>query len=156
MALIPMKALQFERQMNFWARINLPLIGRKLHAAVTENVYIGITQKTPVLTARARGNWIPSIGSSSELMGDHLNAGVSITGAPSTGLELARARAIKHKLEALPLGQAKSYITNNQPYIKKLEDGTISKKSPPNAMVQGTIINTLDGLKVSVVLKDVN
>ena len=137
-----------------WANHNLPLIGKKIHAAVTEAMYLGITRKTPVLTARARGNWITSVGAPSQEVGNHLNAGVSLTGSPNTGHEKASGRAIKQKLEALPLGKSKSYITNNLDYIAGLENGT-SPKAPANAMVQGTIINTLDGLKVRVILKDV-
>ena len=132
----------------------MPLIGKKIHAAVTEAVYLGITRRTPVLTARARGNWIPSVGAPSQEVGDHLNAGVSTTGSPNTGQEKAAGRAIKQKLEALPLGKSKSYIVNNLDYILGLEEGK-SPKAPANAMVEGTIINTLDGLKVSKILKDV-
>ena len=152
---ISMQPIQFEREIQRWANHNLPLIGKKIHAAVTETLYLGITRKTPVLTARARGNWIPTVGAPSQEFGDHLNAGVSHTGTPNTGIEKATGRAIKQKLEALPLGQAVAYISNNLDYIAGLEDGTISKKVAPNAMVQGTIINTLDGLKVEVILKDV-
>jgi len=152
---INLTPLQFEAEMKRWANKQMPLIGKKIHAAVTEHIYLGITMKTPVLTARARGNWVPSLGVASQLSGDFLNAGVHVTGAPNTGLEKEAARAIKHQLEALPLGRTKSYITNRLDYIELLEDGSISMKSPPNAMVQGTIINTLDGLKVDIVLKGV-
>jgi len=154
MAIVPMQPIQFEREIRRWATWNLPKIGKKIHAAVTEATYLGIVEKTPVLTARARGNWIPTLGAASQEGGDHLNAGVSTTGTPPTGTEKAKARAIKQKLEALPLGQSIAYIANNLPYIDGLESGT-SPKSPPHAMVAGTIINTLDGLKVSIILKDV-
>ena len=112
-------------------------------------------QKTPVLTARARGNWIATLGSPSSEVGNHLNAGVSLTGVPPTSVEKGMGKAIKQKLEGLPLGSSTAYIANNLDYIGLLEDGSISKKSAPNAMVQQTIINTLDGLKVEVVLKSV-
>jgi len=155
MAITPMRAPQFEREMRRWARHNVPLIGKKIHGAVTEAVYLGIVQKTPVLTARARGNWMPTLGAPSSEVGDHLNAGVSTTGAPPTSVEKSQGKAIKKKLEGLPLGGSIAYITNNLDYIQRLEDGTLSIKSAPNAMVQQTIINTLDGLKVDVVLKSV-
>ena len=63
--------------------------------------------------------------------------------------EKARIKAVTSKLDALPLGSEKVYIANNLDYILKLENGS-SPKSPPNMMVQGTIINTLDGLKVTI------
>ncbi len=151
---VPLKAPQFEAEMRRWALKNMPLIGQKIHAAVTEAVYIGIVQKTPVLTGRARGNWIPSLSAPSEEVGDHLNAGVSLTGVPATSQEREAGKAIKKKLEAVPLGSQTSYVANNLDYISRLEDGH-SPKAPPGAMVQNTIINTLDGLKVEVVLKGV-
>ncbi len=149
-----MHSFQFEAEMIRWATKNIPLIGKKVHAAVTEAVYLGIVQKTPVLTARARGNWIPSLGAPSEEHGEHLNAGVSLTGVPPTSTERGYGKAIKQKLEALPLGSQTAYVTNNLDYISRLENG-YSPKAPPGAMVQQTIINTLDGLKVEVVLKGV-
>ena len=152
---VSMNALQFESELNKWATRLVPSIGKKIHGAVTEATYLGIVQKTPVLTARARGNWIPTLGSPSLEWGDHLNAGVSMTGVPPTGAERGAAKAIKSQLEVLALGSTISYITNNLEYIEGLEDGTISMKTAPNAMVQGTIINTLDGLKVDVILKGI-
>ena len=94
--------IPFEREIMRWANHNLPLIGKKIHAAVTEAMYLGITRKTPVLTARARGNWITSVGAPSQEAGNHLNAGVSLTGSPNTGHEKATGRAIMQKVEALP------------------------------------------------------
>ncbi len=146
---------QFRRELNRWTTRLIPAVGKKIHAAVTEAAYLGITQKTPVLTARARGNWVVSLGAPSDEFGDHLNAGVSITFASNTGIEKAAGKAVKQKLEVLRLGSQISYVTNNLDYILGLEDGTISPKVPPGAMVQGTIINTLDGLKVDVILKGV-
>ncbi len=148
-----MRAAAFENEMRRWARHNIPLIGKKIHAAVTNAVYIGIVQKTPVLTSLARGQWYPTNGAPSEQLTEHV-AGVSVTGVPATAEEKARVKTVTSKLEALPLGQEKTYITNNLDYILGLEQGT-SPKSPPAAMVQGTIINTLDGLKVDVILKSV-
>ncbi len=151
---VQMTAPQFEREMTRWAERNVPLIGKRIHGLVTSTVYWGITQRTPVLTSRARGNWIPTIGAPSDERGDHLTAGVSTTGEPATGKEKLQGRGIQQKLEALPLGQT-SFITNNLDYIQLLENGSISIKSPPNAMVQGTINNTLDAIKVEVVLKGI-
>jgi hypothetical protein len=139
---------QFEAEMNRWANKHVPLIGKAAHSAVTTAMYKGIVQRTPVLTGRARHNWFPTNGApSSSAVED--TAGVSLTGQPMTAEEVGRINTVTQKLKGLPLGQEKVFITNNQPYIQGLEDGK-SPKSPPAAMVQGTIINTLDGLQVDI------
>ena len=140
---------QFEAEMREWGRKNVPLIGKAVHSQVSQAVYKGIVQKTPVLTGRARFNWFPTLGAPSDTAVNE-TANVSVTGQPQTPEEISRINAVVQKLKVLPLGEQKVYITNNQPYIQGLEDGTISQKTPPNAMVQGTIINTLDGLKVTI------
>lgn len=153
MTIVKFKPLAFEKEMRRWANINVPLIGKQIHASVTETVFKGIVEKTPVLTSRARGNWYPSNGAPSSEVGEHV-AGVSLTGVPMTAEERGRVKAVTSKLKALPLGQEKTYVTNNLDYIQKLEDGH-SPKAPPGAMVQRTIINTLDGLKVDIILKGI-
>ena len=150
-----MTAAQFNREMTKWALLNVPKIGKLVHEAVATTVYEGIVTKTPVLTGRARNNWFPTNGTPSSASVEE-TAGVSITGESMTGEETARIKAVTRKLKGLELGAEEVFITNNQPYIQPLEDGTISKKSPPAAMVEGTIINTLDGLKVDIVLKGIN
>ena len=139
---------QFQLEMTKWAVRNIPLIGKAVHSAVATAVYQGIVQKTPVLTGRARHNWFPTNGAPSSQAVEE-TAGVSVTGQPMTSEETARINTVTRKLKALPLGQTEVFITNNQPYIQGLEDGK-STKSPPAAMVQGTIINTLDGLQVDI------
>lgn len=151
MAIKNLTTLQFEAEMTRWAIKHIPKIGKIVHAAVTEAVYNGIVRRTPVLTGRARGNWFPSTGSPSEQVGEHVFGG-SRTGEPVTGEEKARIKTIVAKLKALPLGETTAYITNNLDYIQRLEDGK-SPKSPPQAMVRGTIINTLEGLQVDIVNK---
>jgi hypothetical protein len=139
---------QFELEMLKWSLKNVPLIGKAVHSAVATAMYNGIVQRTPVLTGRARNNWFPTNGSPSEAAVEE-TAGVSQTGQPPTSQERARINTVTRKLKGVPLGSQTVFITNNQPYIQGLEDGR-SPKSPPAAMVQGTIINTLDGLKVDI------
>jgi len=139
---------QFHMEMTKWAVKNVPMIGKAVHAAVSTAMYRGIVQKTPVLTGRARFNWFPSTGTPSPMAVEE-TAGVSATGQAATAEEVARINTVTRKLKALPLGAETVFITNNQPYIQGLEDGR-SLKAPPNAMVQGTIINTLDGLQVDI------
>ena len=139
---------QFAIEMDQIARLLVPKIGKQVHSKVTEAVYKGIVQKTPVLTGRARGNWHPTLGAPSEAVGEEVFGG-SVTGEPMTGKEKGRVRAVTSKLEALPLGTSKSFVTNNLDYIQRLEDGS-SPKSPPAAMVQSAIINTLDALQINI------
>lgn len=139
---------QFHMEMTKWAVRNVPMIGKAVHSAVATAMYNGIVTKTPVLTGRARHNWFPTVGSPSESAVEE-TAGVSQTGQPPTAEERARINTVTRQLKGLPLGKSDVFITNNQPYIQGLEDGR-SPKSPPAAMVQGTIINTLDGLKVDI------
>jgi hypothetical protein len=139
---------QFHREMTKWAIKNVPMIGKAVHAAVSQAVHAGIVTKTPVLTGRARHNWFPSLGAP---IGYSTNdvAGVSVTGQARTAEEMSRINTVTRKLKALPLGRTEVFIANNLPYIQGLEDGR-SPKAPPNAMVQNTIINTLDGLQVEI------
>lgn len=139
---------QFHREMLKWANRNIPLIGKAVHSAVSNAVYRGIVQKTPVLTGRARNNWFPSLGAPIGITTTD-TAGVSLTGERATAEELSRINSVTRKLKALPLGRTDVFIANNLPYIEGLEMGR-SPKAPPNAMVQNTIINTLDGLKVDI------
>jgi hypothetical protein len=139
---------QFSVEMQDWALRKVPLIGKAVQSAVATAMYNGITKKTPVLTGRARNNWFPTLGTPSTQATEE-TAGVSVTGENNTSEERARINTVTRQLKGLPLGQAKVFITNNQPYIQGLEDGR-SPKSPPAAMVQGTIINTLDGLQVDI------
>ena len=139
---------QFHREMLTWSLRNVPLIGKAVHSAVSQAVYGGIVKRTPVLTGRARHNWFPTMGAPSTAAVEE-TSGISVTGQPMTAEERARINTVTRKLKALPLGQSEVFITNNQPYIQGLEDGR-SPKSPPAAMVQGTIINTLDGLQVDI------
>ncbi len=147
----PLQPEAFIREMRRWAIVNVPLIGQLVHAKVTEAVYEGIVQRTPVLTGLARGHWVPSLGAPSEYRGEEVFGG-SVTGEPVTSKEKARIKGVTEKLEGVPLGSSKSFITNNLDYIQPLEDGT-SPKSLPAAMVEGTIINVLDGLQINIVGK---
>ncbi len=144
-----MSPKQFEAEMRRWANTHVPKIGKAVHKAVTKAVYDGIVTKTPVLTGRARGNWYASLGAPSEQVGENTFGG-SITGEPVTAAEKSMIKTVTDQLEGLPLGQSPAFVTNNLDYILRLEQG-YSPKSPANAMVQNTIINTLDGLKVTIV-----
>ena len=139
---------QLHREMLKWANHNVPLIGKAVHAAVSQAIHAGIVTKTPVLTGRARNNWFPSLGAPIGITTEDV-AGVSVTGEKRTAEEMSRINSVTRKLKALPLGRTDVFIANNLDYIEGLEMGR-SPKAPPNAMVQNTIINTLDGLQIDI------
>ena len=137
----------FDTAIKRLGRELMPQIGKKVHAGVTGAVYEGIVKRTPVLTGLARGNWEVTLGSPAQ-PAEHEVFGGSVTGEPLTGLEYARRRTTVQKLEALPLGRTKSFVTNNLDYIVPLDDGT-SKKAPAG-IVDQTIINVLDALHIDL------
>ncbi len=148
MAVVSMNQSQFERELNRWARQHIPDIGKQVHSEVTEAVFKGVLMRTPVLTGLARGNWWPTLGAP-DPAAQHEIFGGSVTGEPITGSEKSRGKSVTEKLKGIPLGSSKTFITNNLEYIIPLEEGT-SPKSGPKAMVEGTIINVLDALKVTI------
>jgi hypothetical protein len=93
--------------------IELETVVRKL----AFEVYKGVTQKTPVDTGRAKANWMLGYGS------------INSTITNNTTFTLVQP----------PKGSGKRpiYITNNLPYISKLENG--SSKQAPNGMVNLTM-----------------
>jgi len=89
------------------------------------NLYSGITYETPVDTGRAINNWFTSIGRPS--------TETTTATDPSGKAGLARAQA---DIKMAP-GNV-FWITNNLPYIYRLEFEGWSKKAP-NGMVRITI-----------------
>lgn len=84
-----------------------------------------IIQKTPVDTGRARANWIASIGSPSTAVTDSMDKIGSAT--------LANAMSVAKGA----VGKV-FWLSNNLPYIEKLEYG--SSKQAPQGMVRVTMI----------------
>jgi hypothetical protein len=106
----------FNVDLNKFAKsmdIELETVVRKL----AFEVYKGVTQKTPVDTGRAKANWMLGYGS------------INSTITNNTTFTLVQP----------PKGSGKRpiYITNNLPYISKLENG--SSKQAPNGMVNLTM-----------------
>jgi len=98
--------------------------------------YDGITKRTPVDTGRARANWNFSVGNadttvSSEGFGKSTGKHVNSPTPPSSP------KAPKITLKKGD-GLEDIYITNNLPYIKRLEYGHHSKQAP-KGMVKVTL-----------------
>jgi hypothetical protein len=81
----------------------------------TFGVFTGIRKDTPVDTGRARGNWQCTIGA-------------PFVGESETGSDEQIQGAIPHRAGSVV------YLTNNLPYIQRLEYGYSSKS--PNGMVR--------------------
>jgi len=107
--------------------------GKKADKAVREiclNLYSDITYGTPVDTGRARANWFTSIGSPS-------NQTIEFEGGGTAAQDLAIARAMPDIANAS--GNV-FWISNNLPYIYRLEYEGWSKQAP-RGMVRIAIDN---------------
>jgi len=107
--------------------LELELVVRKLSL----EAYNSVTLKTPVDTGRARGNWNIGVGNADLSTTDQTNAQ-----RPS----LAKGD-----------GEKVIYITNNLPYIERLEDGW--SKQTPRGMVGVTMIELSNAVRLRNVLR---
>lgn len=92
---------------------------------VSLDLFSDVVMDTPVDTGRARANWQLSIGGPAEGERDRTDPGGSAT--------IAAAAA---KAEG-PSGDAAIFITNNVPYIRRLEYG--HSKQSPGGMVRKNV-----------------
>ena len=111
---------------------------KEVRRAFAFALYSSIVEKTPVDTGRARGNWNISVGSPDESTSN------------STGPKFSSPKSLPE-----PNGDESIFITNNLPYITKLEYGGYPdppkkdggktsggfSKQAPNGMVGVTLAN---------------
>jgi hypothetical protein len=100
---------------------NLTQVGRK----VALEMFKRVIYKTPVDTGRARANWQVTIGSQA--------SGTVEIDDKSGGATMSKATAASAGFNA---GDT-IYLTNNLPYIRKLEEG--SSQQAPTGMVALTV-----------------
>ena len=93
-------------------------VDNKIRAATSE-VFSNIIQMTPVDTGRARGNWQCTIGS-------------PFTREDDTGDVLKMQNTLPRRAGSVV------YLTNNVPYIQKLEYDAHSRQAP-NGMVRVSV-----------------
>ncbi len=126
---------------------------RDTQIAVAQHVYERVILRTPVLTGHARHNWMPSINTQVEEEQEGVFGGVE-TGEPITAAERMRWKDTIKSLRLLPVGQT-LWITNNVPYILKLEfggypagPGTIDgfSRKAPHGMLGITVREILEGV----------
>lgn len=101
-------------------------VGEQAEMAVkkaTIDLFSDVVRATPVDTGRAKGNWQPTIGAPA--------AGQTAALDPSGGGAMSE---IVSTVSAGEMGQT-FYLSNNLPYIERLEYGSHSKQAP-NGMVR--------------------
>lgn len=94
---------------------------------VAGDVHAHVVTATPVLTGKARSNWIVSIGTGVESIIETYGRDAAIPGA----LNAATAVISAHK------GTQPIYIQNNVDYIVKLNEGS-SQQAPSNYVLRAT------------------
>ena len=143
---LKLNASQFRKAMAREAEQLLPAYAKAFVGGVTASLYEGIAEHTPVLTGRARGSWMLSMAVPSS---GRLDPNMTVkapgtwfqtTGEPLTAKERAQLTTVLARIKAMPLG-VPVFITNNQPYIVQLEQGTSAKA--PSGMVQLSLTVTL-------------
>jgi len=92
---------------------------------------------TPIDTGWARNNWVPSIGTPLE----------SPVGSPDNPAAAAAARdaGIAEVLTRYTLSDGVIFISNNVPYIGRLNDG--SSTQSPAGFIQAAILRAVSGLQ---------
>ena len=115
---------QFNMEITEFAK-RVPEEAAELQRKIVLAAFVKISDRTPVLTGRARGNWIPTIGSPAEYAFDRIDP----TGTMSKAELIAM-------LPSIPPFSV-CYISNNVNYIIFLEEG--SSQKAPAGMVAVTI-----------------
>lgn len=117
----------------------------RLMTTLSVNIVAGLQQQppagTPVDTGWARANWVPQIGSPYVVEASRDPAGV---GSRAAEQQAGIASLFTYRLNRGPI-----FISNNAPYITRLNDG--SSKQSPAGFVQAAIareIAALDGVVI--------
>lgn len=106
---------------------------------ITLDATANLIEDTPVDTGWASNNWVPSIGSPSSFVGDVKDpqpSDVSTARAASDSGVAQVATGYK-----LPMGSV--FISNNVPYIRRLNDG--HSKQAPKKFVEAAITRAVRG-----------
>lgn len=132
----------FAEKVRDYGTKQVQLIAKNAALAVFQEIYTNLLMLTPVLTGHARHNWQTNVGSpiTEEIEGV---AGVEETGQTLTGDETGAISDMRSQY----LGSASLaiFITNNAPYIQKLDAGSSSKA--PAGIVLPAISASLAVLK---------
>ena len=95
--------------------------------AIVFNVFKEVIKKTPVDTGRAKGNWFVTEGAPSSIVSNKDDK------APLGGIGASAQR----QLNNISINIGLDFLTNNLPYIEKLEYG--GSNQAPSGMVRTTL-----------------
>jgi len=95
------------------------------------NVTAELIETTPVDTGWARANWVPAIGVSP------IGRATSDPDAGQVAAQQARQALGQAQVLSYQLGQGSVFISNNVPYIGRLNDGSSSQA--PTGFIQAAI-----------------
>lgn len=119
------------------------IIGRldDVTASIVSSLAVNITaeliERTPVDTGWARANWVPAIGAPSLAGAGDLSRQARQAGAPSAGGRQSAAVGVV-ATSYRDIRQGPVFISNNVPYIPRLNDGSSSQA--PAGFVQDAIV----------------
>ena len=132
----------FAAKVRDYGKNQVKLIARKAALAVFSELSENLLLLTPVLTGHARHNWQFTAGTpeTEEIEGVY---GGDTTGDKLTGDEESEIEQLK--ADFLNSSNTMIFLTNNVPYIQRLEDGYSAKA--PAGMVLPAINATLQVLK---------
>lgn len=125
----------FKKALMREAEVALPTYFKESMAQLAYKVYYGIVLSTPVLTGRARVNWMVTFTAPStrtideEQVIDEPGHWFSVTGQSFSSTERDLITGVMDKLREGPLAR-RVFFTNNLAYINILEDGIGSAKAP--------------------------
>lgn len=122
---------------------NAPVVIRKAALAADQAVVVA----TPVDTGRARSNWVVSIGSpTSGTREAYVPGAGGATGAANSAAAISQGRTA---LAPYKNAERSIYITNNLPYIRRLNDGYSAQA--PAGFVQTAVkaaVGQIRGVKI--------
>ena len=98
---------------------------------VTVETTANLIEDTPVDLGWARANWVPQIG----------EPRTTVVGTPNDVTSGPQERGITEVITQYKMNKGSIYITNNVPYIGRLNDG--SSQQAPTAFVQSAIAKAI-------------
>jgi hypothetical protein len=131
----------FRRKLDKAAQEVVPTIVKEAQNNIAYRLYGSLKWYTPVLTGHARHNWVGTLNKPWDEEIEGVFAEEGETHDPLTGFEKEHWASVKSRLMAMPVGQT-VWVSNNVPYIQRLENGW-SKKAP-QGMVKVTITALLE------------
>lgn len=136
-----LSAADFAKAMAREADEFLPKLLKNIQIGIVIELHNGIVMRNPVLTGRSRHSWFLTLTAPSTRLvtaPGKVGQWYKTTGEPVSGIEKDRQVAVLRSVFYSPLGR-RVYITNNQPYIQLLENGSSDKA--PAGMVELTLMS---------------